>query len=296
MVPEKGGPGSAFTFSLSLPLASKYPPTSETETSIPETAMATFSGAHILVAEDNPTNQQVLLAFLQRLDVHAECVPDGHAALQALNEKTYDLVLMDLQMPNVDGLSATRLWREKESSTNQYVPIIALTAHAMQGDRETCLSAGMDDYLSKPIDPAGLKQILQRWLAGKSTPSPQGATQAATEPPLVWNRDSFGERMMGDAELMKSVMATFLADTPTHVQAILDAAEKQDAETLIREAHYLKGAAATVGAEVMGNLVKEIEAAGRAGDWPTLRKEAKKMFPILNQLKEIQQNPEEQNP
>ena len=121
--------------------------------------------ARLLVAEDNPVNQMVVLSLLKRLGYHADTVANGNEAVKALQRIPYDLVLMDCQMPEMDGFEATRLIRKAETKTlNPMIAIVALTAHAMQGDRERCLEAGMDDYLTKPIKPTDLANMLERWL------------------------------------------------------------------------------------------------------------------------------------
>src|SRR5664280_1022624 len=119
----------------------------------------------ILLAEDNLTNQQVALGILKKLGLRADAVADGVEAVRSLETIPYDLVLMDVQMPEMDGFEATGRIRDPGSAVlNHAVPIIAMTAHAMQGDRERCLEAGMDDYVSKPVSPQALAEALARWL------------------------------------------------------------------------------------------------------------------------------------
>lgn len=120
----------------------------------------------VLLAEDNPINQRVCEEMLRRLGVEVHTVADGRQAVEALEQNAFDAVLMDCQMPELDGYRATSLIREAEKANGrERVPIIALTAHAMEGDREACLAVGMDDYLSKPFRLADLEAVLQRWTA-----------------------------------------------------------------------------------------------------------------------------------
>jgi CheY-like chemotaxis protein len=135
---------------------------SAAEIGAPEEAKAEF---RILVAEDNVVNQKVAQRHLAKLGVHADIVGNGHEALQALRQIRYDLVLMDCQMPDLDGYEATRMIRRGEAG-NANVPIIAMTANAMHGDKERCLESGMDDYLAKPIRQKELVEVIERWLPG----------------------------------------------------------------------------------------------------------------------------------
>ena len=122
-------------------------------------------GARILLAEDNPTNQMVAVKILERLGYRVEIAANGEEAIEALAESEYDLVLMDLQMPGMGGLEASRIIRDADSRVPRHdIPIVAMTANAMQGDREMCMDAGMDDYISKPVKPNELRVVLEKFL------------------------------------------------------------------------------------------------------------------------------------
>jgi CheY-like chemotaxis protein len=134
---------------------------------IPDAAEERFHGALVLLAEDNPVNQVVALHMLENLGCQVETVADGREAVEAVLETGFDLVLMDCQMPEMDGYAATALIREQgraEGGEAASTPIIALTAHAMDGDRDRCLAAGMDDYLAKPFTQDQLSEVLRRWM------------------------------------------------------------------------------------------------------------------------------------
>jgi CheY-like chemotaxis protein len=134
---------------------------SATETN-PELQVSDFSGLRVLVAEDNLVNQMVMRHLLTNLKCSFDFASNGFEALEAVQQKSYDIVLMDVQMPQMDGLEATRLLRANEAS-HEHVPIIATTAHAMSGDRERCVRAGMDDYLTKPVKGQELVAMLAKW-------------------------------------------------------------------------------------------------------------------------------------
>jgi CheY-like chemotaxis protein len=139
----------------------------------PSTPIPVTKRGRILLAEDNQINQMVALGQLKRMGVHADAVANGLEAIASLQRLPYDLVLMDVQMPELDGLEATRRIRAEHSEVlNPRVPIIAMTAHAMQGDREHCLAAGMDDYLTKPLQPKVLRATLEKWSSSSLNPSP----------------------------------------------------------------------------------------------------------------------------
>ena len=220
----------------------------------------------ILLAEDNSTNQKVALAILGKLGYRADTAANGVEALTSLESLPYDLVLMDCQMPEMDGYEATRQIRNPQSRVrNHAIPIIAMTAHAMKGDREQCLEAGMDDYVSKPISSAELKTAIERQVGrvlGSAAPPEESTTPNATETGIVvFNRASLLERMEGDAELLEVVLQTFMGDAPRQLDGIKEALEQQDAGELRRRAHALKGSAANLSAERMASVASLLEEA-----------------------------------
>ncbi|NCC63927.1 MAG: response regulator, partial [Spirochaetia bacterium] len=228
------------------------------------------SDVKILLAEDNITNQQVALGILKKLGLQASGVFNGVEALQMIKTGAFNLVLMDVQMPQMDGLEATRRIRRMNEPYRDIV-IIAMTAHAMQGDREKCLDAGMNDYIAKPVTPEALLEVLNRWLPQGSSfqDSNDTATAVQTEQ-RTWNREALFERMMQDEELVKAIVEGFLDDMPKQIQLLKGYAEAEDLKMLERQAHTIKGAAANMGAEALRVLALELEEDSRQGNTDVL--------------------------
>lgn len=227
--------------------------------------------SRILLAEDNLVNQKVALKALEKLGFAADVANDGAQALQATREKRYDLILMDVQMPVMDGMEATRQIRDAHSgSQNPKVIIVALTAHAMAGDRQRCLDNGMDDYLAKPIKAAELQEVISRWMS-TSTPGPESEpitttlAVADTPPPPVFDEKVLLNLLEGDRESAAEIAAQYQNDLPVMVTRLRESIELND-PTLMRErAHLLKGASASVGAEAMRYCAADLEKKAVAG-------------------------------
>jgi CheY-like chemotaxis protein/HPt (histidine-containing phosphotransfer) domain-containing protein len=243
----------------------------------------------ILLAEDNPTNQQVALGILEKLGYGADIVTTGREAVQALKTGPYDLVLMDVQMPEMDGLEATRAIRSgKTGALHPKIPIIAMTAHAMKGDRERCLEAGMDDYLSKPIEPQALAAALEKWGEIPREQSPAAVAPCATTEPsaglLVFDRPAFMARLMGDEELAGTIIEGFLEDVPKRIIALKEHLGRGDAGSAGGQAHAVKGAAANVGGMALSAAASEVEKAcktERRDELAFLLPEMERQFALL---------------
>ncbi|MDZ7260972.1 MAG: response regulator [candidate division KSB1 bacterium] len=232
----------------------------------------------ILLAEDNLINQKVALRTLEKLGYRAEAVFNGKEALQALKTKPYDVVLMDVQMPEMDGFEATRIIRDPQSDVlNHQIPIIAMTAHAMKGDRERCLAAGMNDYISKPIQPEEVLQALERQLSGKSSDeSPVSLTPERLEKE-VFNRSELLERLGGDEEFLKELIEIFLQDVPVQIEKLQQALKDSNATVVERIGHTIKGACANVEARALKEVAFEIEKSGRD-------RKLDRVYPLVEQL------------
>ncbi len=234
----------------------------------PQPSVVRNSHARILVAEDNLTNQHVAVAILRKLGYDADVVADGKQAVRALQQADYDVVLMDCEMPELDGYEASRRIREPRTGTrNPHIPIIAITADAISGDRDRCLQAGMSDYLAKPVEPRQLADALAKWLnlpAGGEASPPAGQSPAKAE--VVFNREDLLARLMGDKDLASRVIAGFLDDAPRQLRALKNRLEEGDADGARLQAHTLKGAAATVSAESLRALCSEAQEAAASSE------------------------------
>ncbi|HEY3307106.1 MAG TPA: response regulator [Desulfuromonadaceae bacterium] len=228
--------------------------------------------ARILLAEDNITNQQVALGILKKLGLSADVVVNGAEALKALENIAYDLVLMDVQMPVMDGLETSRAIRNPQNTVLDHtIPIIAMTAHVMPGDREKCLAAGMDDYLSKPLSPQRLAETLDKYLARETgqdhrmnnEPVLQAALSGVSEPP-IWDKAAILERLMEDEDLTMEIAEAFLVDIPHQLQALKAFLAAGDILGAERQAHTIKGASANVGGERLRAVALELEKAAKA--------------------------------
>jgi signal transduction histidine kinase/CheY-like chemotaxis protein/HPt (histidine-containing phosphotransfer) domain-containing protein len=228
----------------------------------------------ILVAEDNLVNQKLAVRMLERLGYQPDIVSNGDEALRAFQRETYAAIIMDCQMPVMDGYVATRYIRERErqspsATASPHIPIIALTANAMQGDRERCKAAGMDDYLSKPVKTDDLGRILQRWVPL----SPSEDSPASAPPQRETTKTDAGifdaGRMLsnigGDAELYDQLIRLFLDRHGAMVQDIQVAIDRQDSSALEQAAHSLKGTAGNLCAPDVVLLASQLEATGRLG-------------------------------
>jgi CheY-like chemotaxis protein len=218
----------------------------------------------ILLAEDDPINQTVAVRFLEKLGYRADVVTNGIEAIKALETTPYDLVLMDVQMPDMDGIEATRIIRSPRSRVLDHgVGIVALTAHAMKGDKERCLEAGMDDYLSKPVQLDELMHAIERFKSGSS---PKPMTTAASEECMIFDRAGVLKRLGGDGDFLKELFNMCLREMPRQIAALKDALACRDAKRLEREAHSLKGAADNIGAMGLKAAALDMELAAKRGD------------------------------
>jgi CheY-like chemotaxis protein len=219
---------------------------------------ARASGVRILVAEDNEVNQLVIETMLAKRGFAVDVANDGGEALAKLAHATYAAVFMDCQMPNVDGYEATGRIRAQERD-GEHLPVIAMTAHAMAGDRERCLDAGMDDYLSKPLRPEALDAVLERWLGMAPAHVEEPAVEVATDALI----DAARMRTFRDdyPDIVDQLVDLFVQSTPPLLDELRAAYEGEDHDELKRTAHKLKGSCQNIGATFMATLCRSLETA-----------------------------------
>jgi CheY-like chemotaxis protein/HPt (histidine-containing phosphotransfer) domain-containing protein len=258
-------------------------------------------GLRLLLAEDNPINQKLAVVLLQKAGYSVDAVENGAGALEKVQVNSYSAVLMDVQMPEMDGLEATRLIRDREKTTGKHVPIIAMTAHAMQGDRDRCLEAGMDDYVSKPLEPKVLFSALDRWAqtdhevvedvqdysspadvfsadlddglfgesesaASEGTTTLESSLVVSYEDTLPIDFESAIHRFDGDQEFMMQMFQEYLAHLPGRLQELRAALQNADVGNLARLAHNLKGISLNFSVEAVADIALKLEELGKRED------------------------------
>jgi two-component system, sensor histidine kinase and response regulator len=238
----------------------------------------------ILLAEDNPVNQRVALHVLNKAGHSTVAVNNGKEALEALARESFDLVLMDVQMPEMDGLEATRAIRAQEERTGSHVPIVAMTAHAMKGDRERCLEAGMDDYLSKPVQKAELLRVIQSATAGAHSAADPAPLVGRGEP--VFDIEVALDRVDGEEEFLAEVVQLFLADAPCRMDEIRQAISQKNCKRLASAAHSLKGATGCLGGRRASSAALQLEEIAIKGDLSDAAEAFARLQQELGQLTE----------
>jgi signal transduction histidine kinase/CheY-like chemotaxis protein/HPt (histidine-containing phosphotransfer) domain-containing protein len=256
---------------------------------------ALAQGTLILVAEDNPTNRDVIGRQLKLLGYACEMADDGKLALAAWRDKHYGVLLTDCHMPNMDGFELTDAIRNDEKDSETRAPIIAITANALQGEAERCLAAGMDDYLSKPIDMKELRQALRKWMPEAkmekiSSEDPEVETSTTEKTIAVKEKTGDGpidERalkdMFGDdPEMFKEILNDFIPPSHQIIKDIQNGWKEHSAEAVKQAAHKLKSSAGSIGATELADVCKSLETAGKEEDWEMINKK----MPNLDQLME----------
>ncbi|MCK6405927.1 MAG: ATP-binding protein [Rhodocyclaceae bacterium] len=258
------GQGSTFHFTLRLGIG-------EATALAEKTALApAMRSLQVLLVEDNPINQRLAVTLLERKGHRVQVTGNGEEALHALAEAPFDLVLMDVQMPVMDGFEATRRIREREALQGGHQVIVAMTANAMQGDRERCLNAGMDGYVSKPVHADDLFSTIAACLPEAVVENPPEAPDVVAAASVSGDFSGFDradviERFGGDEELFRSVAAMYVQDSPGYGEALAAAVSAGDVQALAREAHTVKGLLATFSCEAESLIARDIEHLAKGG-------------------------------
>jgi CheY-like chemotaxis protein/HPt (histidine-containing phosphotransfer) domain-containing protein len=264
-VASSAGEGAAFSFTLDFPTVAA-----------PEAAKGLPGHRPVaprpiplrcLVAEDHPVNQRLMAELLKKAGWECEVVASGQAAVEANRARHFDIVLMDIQMPGMDGLEATRVIREEERASGRRIPIVAMTAHAMPGDRERCLEAGMDGYLAKPIRPAELIQEIQRVTQDRTAAAPRPPAEGETgNMNTLVDSEAALARVGGDSQLLSELAGLFLEEYPRLLAGIDEGIRSGNLDAARSGAHQLKGLLAQFGCEQGRLIAIELEDAAKQGD------------------------------
>ncbi|MEW5981158.1 MAG: two-component regulator propeller domain-containing protein [Acidobacteriota bacterium] len=244
----------------------------------------------VLVAEDNPVNQRLAVKLLEKLGHAVTVANNGLEAVSLIDGREFDVVLMDVQMPELNGFEATSAIRDREQGTGRHLPIIAVTAHAMKGDRERCLAAGMDGYVAKPIAPAELRSVLAQY-GGHDAAAAEGFVTPAVREDSAIDREAALARAGGDMALLRELAVLFRDVGPGLAAEIRQAIERQDADAVRSAAHTLKGAVGNFGARRVSDAAASLEAlgarrslAGASDLWAVLDRELGHLMEALDAL------------
>lgn len=298
------GQGSTFTVTLPLnePSSGSETTPQSAPTELHELAQAgqRFAGLRVLLAEDHPVNELLMKQLLTRLGCEVRLARDGAQAITLWEQGDTDLILMDVQMPGTNGLEATRRIRELELERRvPHTPIVAVTANAMQGDRDACLAAGMDGYTPKPVSPQALIRVMDEVLdkiSGRAMPAPlpaQADTEAQAMPTVAGalDVDKLRRRLDGDEDTLRQLARAMQSDLRERLVHLHAAMQAQDADRAIAHAHGLKGSLGSMTAERGARLAKGLELAARSRDWslferalPLMQAEAEKIDAALAAL------------
>jgi len=283
---SKQGKGSTFYFTVVLDKARKSVPQKPVGIQL-DLDRQQMAPLRILLAEDNKLNQKFVSCLLTQSGHQVFCVDDGKEVLQAMEQMRFDLILMDVQMPELDGVATTKMIRSSTNNTmHTDTPIIALTAYAMKGDRERFINAGMDDYITKPVNFNELKWIMTRVLNTRRKHFSENLPDHKTDAPLPsLDRQTGLHRVKGKKELLSELYEMFITDLPNLIQKMTISAEQSDFETLSNAAHRLKSTSGTIGAIRTQNLAHQIEIAARNH---SLKKVSQLMPELVDEVKQLE--------
>jgi CheY-like chemotaxis protein len=220
----------------------------------------------VLLAEDNVVNQKVAMRMLEKWGCRTEAVFNGKEVLQMLADLPFDLILMDVQMPEMDGFECTAAIRRMEKGTDNHIPIIAMTAHAMHGDRDKCLAAGMDDYVSKPVKPGDLYDTISKWGSILKIHDYREETQPQQPRKKIFDFERLHKSCGDDKEFEHEVLGVYIESAAQSIEQMAASIESNDGAQVDLCAHVLKGSSRTLGAEALGEACYQLELIGKSGN------------------------------
>ena len=260
----------------------------ESPEAVPAEGAKTERRLHVLLAEDNLVNQKLATALLEKIGHRVTLAAHGAEALRKWSADRFDLIFMDVQMPEMDGLEATTRIREGERLRGTHTPIVAMTAHAMTGDRERCLAAGMDDYISKPIQRKTLTTMLSRYFAEENPRLAESEASSGAPVAQAVDRSALLGRLDGDEELLQQLIDIFMTESKPLQEQVAQSVRENDAQALERGAHKLKGAVSVFGASQAMQAAQALEKMGKQcelnGAPDALRELEKQMAALENAL------------
>lgn len=299
-VESEVGAGSTFNFTLKLVPKKTAIPVLEnkvtvdqfdlknydTEISTPydENLISKRKAYKILIAEDNVVNQKILLRILTELGYNAEAANNGKEALNMVQNKEYRAILMDVQMPEMDGFAATRAIRNLEDARKN-IPVIAITAHALRGDREKCLEAGMNDYVTKPIQANQLAKVLDSWINLEVGLKEKKHVEIK---PVdgIFDLQRFNEMSLGDVSFQRELLMDYFDDLEQRLQKMDEYLAKKELDKVVKEVHTIKGSSFSIGAARIGEEALGIELSGKNNDWDSVSQRLQTLKNAFGQTKE----------
>jgi len=241
------------------------------------------SKCKILVAEDNKSNQFIMLHMLEKYGYSAHIASNGDEVIKALEEKPYDIILMDIQMPHLNGLDTTKIIRDKEKNTGKHIPIIAVTAHGMKEDRKKCLEAGMDQYITKPVNPEELNKVIAIILKKQKSIDLNMGNEINQD--IVFDKTAFLERIDNDMNIFNITLELFRDETEIKIKELQEAIKEKNHEKIREHSHTIKGLAATISAKKLKKVAYNIEKAAKNNDMNLIKTFINNIYYEFEQVK-----------
>jgi CheY-like chemotaxis protein len=239
----------------------------------------------VLVAEDNVVNQKIVFRILTELGFQTDAVSNGKEAVEKIKNSNFAAVLMDVQMPELNGMEATRLIRNLQNSQRN-VPIIALTAHALKGDKEKCLEAGMNDFISKPVNATELSRVLDSWVNLQVGLKVKKQIEIKPQDG-IFDLQRFTEMSLGDVDFQRDLLMDYFEDLDQRINKLDELLDRRELEKIVKEIHTIKGSSFSLGAMRIGEEALGIELSGKNNDWESVSQRIQTLKSAFGQTKEV---------